>query len=223
METQKFFYKRIQHNKIATKKITSLMVGNTGSLLHMEGARSENYPDIFHEHITRLLHEYPELVIRCDTPAKLEQTTDIYTLINGVKINLQSISPQTRCFSLNQLGSIVRGLINGKTFVHTQEESVLKMQSWYLDADRQTVEKHLYQKPDYTFCIRPSARIGSYALSYKTPTEICHSLIEPWNNWFVSGGLQKDGIIRQVFFTSIPYLVWYWKTQGLGQKWSPMD
>jgi len=48
-------------------------------------------------------------------------------------------------------------------------------------------------------------------------------LIVPWKQtMYFSGNMTPEGIIHGLFFSSIPHLVWYWKNNGLGQKWTPV-
>lgn len=198
--------------------------GEVGTFIKIEARHSLFFR--FDTLIEELLTEFPSIVIHCEIgePREDDSSNSDWpdsTFVNSERFELQSLTPQTRAYEKARLKNHIKSLIRPEA-KDAPKHFDISTQSWFLDFDRKTVEQILERQADYTFCIRSSSVAHSYVLSYKNGKPF-HSLIVPWKKWYFSGTITDDFIVHGLFFTSVAYLVWYWRKMGLGHRWMPLN
>jgi len=218
--TQRFMRAFIIGNVFLKQKLLSLE-RLYGAYLFIEGTQSTFMERAFYDLFEQILETLPQLVIRCDI-APCSSSAELQTTVNDVNtFALQSLTPGVRKYAHQSFMALTDKIVEGVPLPAPETPESIKRQPWFVNTDRKEVESMLLQEPDNTFCLRPSSVAGSYALTHKKNHRIAHSLIAPWKKWYFSG-IENEGAIRGLFFSSLSSLVWYWKTMGLDQKWTPL-
>jgi len=219
--TQRFVRAFILGNKFLKQKPSLSCF--YGAYINIEGTQSTFMERAFYDLFEQLLETHPQFVIRCDI-APYSSSAGLQTTVNDMNtFALQSLTPGERKYAHQSLMALADKLAKGVPLPAPETPESIKSQPWFVNSDRKEVESMLLQESDNTFCLRPSSVVGSYALTHKKNNCIAHSLIAPWKKWYFSGIQNAEGAIRGLFFSSLSTLVWYWKTMGLEQEWTPLN